>query len=373
MPNASNIIQVEEVTKTFVIGEQDVQILKGVSFSVKFGEFVIIFGPSGCGKSTLLHIVLGLEKPSTGKVIFLDENIYDDTDEDYRSNFRKKHIGMVYQQPNWIKSLNVGENVAFPLMLLGMEKNVAFEKSVEMLKKVQMDKWAKYIPTELSSGQQQRVALARSLINNPEIIVADEPTGNLDFTSGQDMMQLLHNLNTEQKKTIVMVTHDLEYLKFASSAVRMLDGKIVSHYGAEDMDKVLSQLRLKRGVPGESSSQTLDLNKAEDTIHGAKPVETTKSASVSSPQESTPITPEHQEAKEGELTPTATLSTDQNESTPSLTTPLAQPTIQSQNNKENTPQEDFGTQEIKRTNKQKDASKQEPQNQKKRMKVISKS
>ena len=267
MPNQSSIIQVEDITKMFVIGEQEVQILKGVSFSVSFGEFVIIFGPSGCGKSTLLHIILGLERPSTGKVIFLDENIYDDTDEDYRSNFRKKHIGMVYQQPNWIKSLNVGENVAFPLMLLGMDKNIAFEKAIEILTKVNMEKWAKYIPTELSSGQQQRVALARSLINNPEIIVADEPTGNLDFTSGQDMMQLLHNLNAEQKKTIVMVTHDLEYLKFATSAVRMLDGKIVNHYGSEDMDKVLSQLQLKRGVPG--SGDSLDLNKAEDTIHNA--------------------------------------------------------------------------------------------------------
>lgn len=245
---SDTIVQVKDVKKNFVVGDQDIQVLKGISFNILMGDFSIILGPSGCGKSTLLHIILGLEKPSQGQVVFLGEDIYDNTNEDYRSNFRKKHIGMIYQQPNWIKSMNVVENVAFPLLLLGMEKQQALEKAYEMLKQVELEGWANYMPTELSSGQQQRIALARGICNNPEIIIADEPTGNLDFQSGQDMMQLLLNLKTQHGKTIIMVTHDLEYLKFANKAIRMLDGNLLNVYNETEIDGLLKEIHLKRGV-----------------------------------------------------------------------------------------------------------------------------
>lgn len=248
MGNAVPIVEVKNVTKHFVVGNQDIQVLKGITCTIDMGDFTIILGPSGCGKSTLLHIILGLEGPSSGEVIFLGENIYANTDEDYRSNFRKKHIGMIYQQPNWIKSMNVVENVAFPLMLLGMDKQVALERAFEYLKKVQLAEWANYMPTELSSGQQQRIALARGLSNNPEIIIADEPTGNLDFKSGQDMMQLLKDLNTIDHKTVIMVTHDLEYLRFASKAIRMLDGNVINTYDSSTIEGLLQEIHTKRGV-----------------------------------------------------------------------------------------------------------------------------
>ena len=241
------LFQVQQVSKSFHVATSDVPILKNISFDVKHGDFLVIFGPSGCGKSTLLHTMLGLEEPSSGKVLFLGKNLYNGVTEDERSDFRKQHAGMVYQQPNWIRSLTVTENVAFPLQLLGEDKTVALGKAKEALGMVEMLDWSSYIPTELSSGQQQRVALARALVTNPEVIIADEPTGNLDYESGQELMQLLTSLNKKAGKTIVMVTHDLEYLKFAKTAVRMFNGQIVGIYGENDQEKLMSEIRGKRG------------------------------------------------------------------------------------------------------------------------------
>jgi len=243
----NSIIKVENLYKSFHVGVQNVPILKNVSFEVKTEEFLIIFGPSGCGKSTLLHTMLGLEEPTKGKVLFLGKDLYDGITEDDRSDFRKQHAGMVYQQPNWIRSLTVVENVAFPLLLLGQEKRTTIEKAKAILEMVEMIEWATYVPTELSSGQQQRVSLARALVTNPEVIIADEPTGNLDFESGQELMQLLTTLNKKSKKTIVMVTHDLEYLKFAKTAVRMFNGEIVGVYSEKEKDKLMSEIKSKRG------------------------------------------------------------------------------------------------------------------------------
>ncbi len=244
---SDTIIKVQHVSKSFHVGTQNVPVLKDVSLEIKSFDFLIIFGPSGCGKSTLLHTILGLEEPTNGEIIFLDKNLYSNATEDDRSDFRKHHVGMVYQQPNWIRSLSVVENVAFPLLLLGKEKNESFKKAQEILKTVEMLDWQAYIPTELSSGQQQRVALARALITDPEVIIADEPTGNLDYDSGQELMELLTTLNKTQKNTVVMVTHDLEYLSFAKTAVKMFNGEIAGLYDEKDKEKLMTEIHSKRG------------------------------------------------------------------------------------------------------------------------------
>jgi len=271
------IIRVEHLSKSFPVGAQMVPVLKDISFEVEPLDFLIIFGPSGCGKSTLLHTLIGLEPPTSGKVIFLGKDLYGekvlgikhqassvenkknkilntkhlmpDTNigEDERSEFRKRHIGMVYQQPNWIRSLTVVENVAFPLLLLGQEKEKSLAKAREMLAALEMSSWQDYLPSELSSGQQQRVALARALINSPKVIIADEPTGNLDYESGQELMELLVDLNKKQGHTIIMVTHDLEYLGFATKVIRMLDGQLVAFYEEKDKEKLMAEIKGKRG------------------------------------------------------------------------------------------------------------------------------
>lgn len=240
------IIQVKDISKSFLVGAQNVPVLKQINFTVQTGDFLIIFGPSGCGKSTLLHTILGLEEPTSGQAVVLDQDIYAATTEDDRGQFRKKHIGTIYQQPNWIKALTVIENVAFPLTLLGVKKFDTIQKAGQILQTIGMANWANYLPSELSSGQQQKVALARGLIIDPEIIVADEPTGNLDFESGQELMQMLVDLNNEGK-TIVMVTHDLEYLTFAKTAIEMFDGGIEGIYTGAQKDKLVSSVKSKRG------------------------------------------------------------------------------------------------------------------------------
>jgi len=227
--SVTNTIEVENLTKSFLVGKQEVPVLRGISIAIAQGQFVIICGPSGCGKSTLLHSILGLEPPTSGKITLMGNNLYEaGLTEDDRSNIRKQFVGMVYQQPNWVRSLKVIENVALPLQLLGVPKQEALEHAFSNLQIVGMTEWANYLPMELSSGQQQRVALARAIITDPKVIIADEPTGNLDFETGQNLMRLLKQLNQEFKKTVVMVTHDLEYLNYADSMVTMLDGKVVN-------------------------------------------------------------------------------------------------------------------------------------------------
>ncbi len=222
----TDIISAQTLGKTFSVKSQAVTVLKNINFAVRTGEFLVIFGPSGCGKSTLLHTILGLEQPTSGKVVFQGQSLYDNLTEDDRAELRKHQIGMVYQQPNWIKSLTAKENVMFALRLTGLTEPAAAAKAHTALEQVGMVDWSDYIPTELSSGQQQRVALARAIVTDPTILIADEPTGNLDYESGRQLMKLLKDLNS-QGKTIIMVTHDLEYLSFAKRALEMLDGEII--------------------------------------------------------------------------------------------------------------------------------------------------
>jgi putative ABC transport system ATP-binding protein len=229
------VITVSDLKKSFPVGQQMIPVLRGIDFSLNQGEFGIIFGPSGSGKSTLLHTILGLEQPTAGSVNILSTDLYAKMSEDQRSLFRKEHVGMVYQQANWVKSVNVLTNVALPLMLLGEEKEARLKKALETLEMLKMQDWAHHHPSELSSGQQQKVSLARALITDPEIIIADEPTGNLDFDSGKDLMEMLKKLSKSLGKTVLMVTHDLGYLKYADKAVKVIDGQISKNLGKTDL------------------------------------------------------------------------------------------------------------------------------------------
>ena len=227
MPATQNSIILETINlkKSFYVGDTLVPVLKGINIKIKNGDFLVIVGPSGSGKSTLLHTFLGLEIPSEGMARFLNFDLYALSHDD-RADFRKRHIGIIYQQSYWIKALNVVENVALPLYLNGVEHNEAVKKALEELTKVGMADWAKYSPYELSSGQQQKVGLARSLVANPLIIIADEPTGNLDTKSGEALMKTLQDLNKNLGKTILMVTHDVEYVAYADRAIEIVDGLV---------------------------------------------------------------------------------------------------------------------------------------------------
>ncbi|MDO8507182.1 MAG: ABC transporter ATP-binding protein [bacterium] len=218
-------VEIKNLKKSFFVGKEEIPVLKGLDFTIDFGEFVVILGPSGCGKSTLLNTILGLEQPTEGQVLIRGKEVYS-MDEDGRASFRRQKFGMVYQQPNWIRSLNVIENVAFPLHVSGTHHQTAMSKAKNILYLFKFDKFEKYYPMELSGGQQQKLSVCRALITNPWIIMADEPTGNLDTVTAEDLMYDLKVLNAESKRTVIMVTHNPEYERYATKLIYMEDGLI---------------------------------------------------------------------------------------------------------------------------------------------------
>jgi putative ABC transport system ATP-binding protein len=255
------IIEITNMSKIFRVKTQDVLVLKKINLQIKSGDFAVIFGPSGCGKSTLLHTMLGLEPPSAGQVHFFGLNLYG-FEEDGRSEFRKNNIGMIYQQPNWIKSLTVLENVAFASSLLGVNKEKYIEQARAVLKVVGMLDWADYLPTELSSGQQQKVSLARALITNPKVIIADEPTGNLDFQSGRELMELFGKL-VYQGKTVIMVTHNIDNVDYANRVIQMFDGQVIGIF-----DEVAGRIdNIKRHLTKNGSLKKIDTTEETNLIH----------------------------------------------------------------------------------------------------------
>ncbi|MEN9328303.1 MAG: hypothetical protein RI947_1111 [Candidatus Parcubacteria bacterium] len=247
MPNQV-FIEAKNLCKSFYIKDGMVPILKNINITINTGDFVIIFGPSGCGKSTLLHSLLGLEGPTSGTIEFEGKDFYGMTD-DERAVYRRHRVGIIYQQPLWVSSLNVIENVSFSLHLLDYHPAMIEEKAMQVLSSVGMEKWRNYRPVELSSGQQQKISLARSMIIDPVLIVADEPTGNLDTVSGQELIETFMKLNS-QGRSIIMVTHDLEYLRYASKIIHMIDGEVVEVYAPKNRGKI--DIKGKRGT-GEAS------------------------------------------------------------------------------------------------------------------------
>ncbi len=219
----SDLIVVENLSKTF----GKVAAVKNVSFKIKKREFLSIQGPSGSGKSTLLNLLSGLERADRGRILFGKIDITG-MDEDELALFRRQNIGIVFQSFNLIPTLNVVENIAFPLFPLKIRKDEMIRRAEKLAKEVSLAHRLIHYPGELSGGEQQRVAIARALINNPKVIFADEPTGNLDSKTGREIIELLKRLNREKGTTIVMVTHDDALAKTTDWILRMKDGVIVN-------------------------------------------------------------------------------------------------------------------------------------------------
>ena len=219
------VIQVKNLEKTFVLPNETIHAVKPCSFEIPDNAFTIIYGPSGSGKSTLLDALTGLEEPTKGSVIFKGQDM-NEMNADQRANFRANNLGMVYQSNYWVASLSVVENVSMPLYLSGYTPRQARPLAMESLERVRVGHLAHQHPSVLSGGEQQRVSLARALVSQPEVIVADEPTGNLDTSNGDNVMSLFSNLQKELKKTIILVTHNLEYLPMSTHRVKLKDGVV---------------------------------------------------------------------------------------------------------------------------------------------------
>ena len=219
------ILRVENLCKTYGKGKNEVKALDNVSFSVKKGEFIAIIGPSGSGKSTLLHILGGVDKPTSGKVFMNDHDVYVQNDEQL-AIFRRRQVGLIYQFYNLIPVLNVVENMTLPLKLDGQKVNE--ERVNELLDLLGLAERRKHLPSQLSGGQQQRVSIGRALINAPALVLADEPTGNLDSKSSQEIIGLLKYSNKKYGQTLVVITHDENIALQADRIIRIEDGQIVS-------------------------------------------------------------------------------------------------------------------------------------------------
>ena len=219
------ILRVENLTKIYGKKETKVVALDNVSFSVKKGEFVAIVGASGSGKSTLLHLIGGVDRPTKGKVYIDGKDIFA-LDDDKLAIFRRRQIGLIYQFYNLIPILNVEENITLPLAL--DNRKVSNEELENMLSHLGLEKRRYHLPNELSGGQQQRTSIGRALITRPTIVLADEPTGNLDSKSSDEIVALLKKSNKELKQTIITITHNLEIAKMADRIIKIEDGKIVS-------------------------------------------------------------------------------------------------------------------------------------------------
>ena len=219
------ILRVENLCKTYGKGKNEVKALDNVSFSVKKGEFIAIIGPSGSGKSTLLHILGGVDKPTSGKVFMDDNDVYVQNDEQL-AIFRRRQVGLIYQFYNLIPILNVVENMTLPLKLDGQKVNE--ERVNELLELLGLAERKNHLPGQLSGGQQQRVSIGRALINAPALVLADEPTGNLDSKSSQEIIELLKYSNKKYGQTVILITHDENIALQANRIIRIADGKIVS-------------------------------------------------------------------------------------------------------------------------------------------------
>jgi putative ABC transport system ATP-binding protein len=229
MTNTANqkiILEMEDVWKNYTMGEVQVSALKKINIKIEKGDFVAIIGASGSGKSTMMNIIGCLDLPSKGRVLLKNQDITKISESDL-STLRGKTIGFIFQQYNLIPTMSAFENVTFPMEFLEIDDEIAVKQAKEILKIVGLSDKMHHRPTQLSGGQQQRVSIARALSNDPEIILADEPTGALDSITGKEVLEMLHDLWKNHGKTIIMVTHDLTLAKYARTTIELKDGQVI--------------------------------------------------------------------------------------------------------------------------------------------------
>ena len=224
MDNA--VIELQNVKKIYKMEGVETPALRGVDLKIKKGEFMAIIGPSGSGKSTLLHMIGVLDRPTSGKIFLDGIDIYTLNNSEL-ARLRGKKIGFVFQFFNLYPTLTAQENIELPMLILECDRKEREEKALNLIEMVDLEKRAGHLPSQLSGGERQRVAIARAIVNDPEIVLADEPTGNLDTKIGSEIMKLFSRLQEEENMTVVMITHELEIAKHAERVVHMIDGKIV--------------------------------------------------------------------------------------------------------------------------------------------------
>lgn len=220
-----SILKVENLSKVYGNGDNQVKALDNVSFEVEKGEFVAMIGPSGSGKSTLLHLLGGVDKPTTGKVYMDEQDVYAQNDEQL-AIFRRRQVGLIYQFYNLLPVLDIVENITLPMLMDGKKVNKAYLN--ELIDTLGLKGWEKHLPNQLSGGQQQRVSIGRALMNSPAIVLADEPTGNLDRKNSQEIVDLLKLSNRKYNQTLIMITHDEDIALQADRIITIVDGKIQS-------------------------------------------------------------------------------------------------------------------------------------------------
>lgn len=232
------VIEVRDLYKLYRVGDEIVRALDGVNFDICEGEFCAIVGTSGSGKSTLLNMLAGLEKPTKGSVVIAGQHI-ETLNEDQLVRFRRDNVGFIFQSFHLLGTMNAVENVALPLSFRGIPRDIRLKKADKMLDLVNLKKHKKHLPNQMSGGQQQRVGVARALVVDPKIIFADEPTGNLDSHTSEEVMELMQKVVREQKKTLVMVTHDEHLANYADRIFHIRDGKILKI--EENLEKILRE------------------------------------------------------------------------------------------------------------------------------------
>ena len=230
------LIEVKNLARTYTMGETRVHALRDVSFEVARGEFVAIMGPSGSGKSTLMHLMGCLDRPTSGSYV-LDGTPVQNLDDRNLSHLRNRKVGFVFQAFNLIMQLTVLENIEVPLLYMGVERTRRREMAKEMLAAVGLSQRGEHRPNELSGGEKQRVAIARALVTSPQVIFADEPTGNLDTKTGREIMEILQELN-ERGTTIILVTHELDKAKWARRLIHMQDGRVLRELQGQEIQQL---------------------------------------------------------------------------------------------------------------------------------------
>lgn len=262
VPDRSVAISVKNLYKIYRVGETKVRALDGVDFDIYRGEFVAIVGTSGSGKSTLLNMLAGLEKPTKGQIEIGRTHIEKMTEKQLVT-FRREKVGFIFQAYNLLNTMNAVENVALPLSFRGVSKRERLKQARRFMELVGVGDQAKHMPNQMSGGQQQRVGIARALVVNPQIIFADEPTGNLDSRTTMEVLRLMQKIVREQGQTLVMVTHDNNLASYADRRIRIVDGKIV---GIETGGRPAEETHIEKGVSDNETNE--NVQKPDDSVNG---------------------------------------------------------------------------------------------------------